>query len=251
MEEKSGPVGVLGCLVLIIIFAASLYLSIIILKHFWVVVFLSVPVLAIMYARNYLELRNKIRGWSGLAFLLLVLLMVAGSTVWMIYDVRPQKEVEVKGELAESDAMHRGEAVEESAAQLPENPGGDEGLVNRVIDGDTIEVTFPNGRVEKVRYIGVNAPELDQVFGKEARDYNQTLVGGKKVKLKRDVSDRDRYGRLLRYVYVDSLFINAALVREGYASCATYPPDVSYSTYFLQLEREARNEQRGLWSLQR
>ncbi len=250
-KEKDSPLGVLGCLVLLIILAASFYLSILILRHFWAVVFLAVPILAFLYARNYLELRKRIRGWSGVAFLLLALLLVGGSAVWMIYDIKPGKKVEIGGELAESHAMGQGGIEEADISQLELIPGGEEALVSRVIDGDTIEVVFSDGRVERVRYIGVNALELDQAFGMEARDYNQGLVEGRKVRLVRDISDRDRYQRLLRYVFLGPLFVNAALVREGYASCSTYPPDVSYSYYFLQLEREARAEGRGLWSSQR
>lgn len=125
---------------------------------------------------------------------------------------------------------------------------GNTALVVEVIDGDTIRVQFADGRVEKVRYIGINAPELNRPGGKEAKLVNERLVGGKTVTLVKDVSDRDRYGRLLRYVYVDSVFVNAELVRLGYAQAATYPPDVKYSDYFVQLEREAREKGAGLWS---
>lgn len=127
-------------------------------------------------------------------------------------------------------------------------PAGDTARVIDVIDGDTIRVQFADGTVEKVRYIGINAPELDRPGGKEARQINEQLVGGKVVTLIRDVSERDRYGRLLRYVYVDSLFVNAELVRRGYARAATYPPDVRYADYFVKLEREARQKGAGLWS---
>lgn len=122
--------------------------------------------------------------------------------------------------------------------------------VTGVIDGDTIEI---EGRI-KVRYIGIDAPETVhpekpvEYFGKEAAEKNRELVEGKTVRLERDVQDKDKYGRLLRYVWVGDVMVNAELVRLGYAYSSTYPPNVKYQTYFLQLEREAREENRGLWS---
>lgn len=123
-------------------------------------------------------------------------------------------------------------------------------LVNRVIDGDTIEI----GSGQKVRYIGINTPEtVDsrrtiQCFGKEASAKNKELVEGKKVRLEKDVSEKDKFGRLLRYIYIDRLFINDYLVRQGYAYASTYPPDVKYQQQFLEAQKEARKNNRGLWA---
>ncbi len=120
-------------------------------------------------------------------------------------------------------------------------------FVTRVIDGDTIELE--NG--EKVRYIGIDSPEVANIgecFGKESTNKNAELVLGKKVHLVKDVSERDRYQRLLRYVYVDDVFINELLVRDGYASALTYPPDVKFKDVFLEAQRLARDEGKGLWS---
>ena len=123
-------------------------------------------------------------------------------------------------------------------------------LVTRVIDGDTIEI---EGGV-RVRYIGIDTPETVhpekpvEYFGKEAAARNRELVEGKRVHLETDVQDKDKYGRLLRYVWVGDTMVNAELVRLGYAYSYTYPPNVKYQDYFLQLEREAREEERGLWS---
>lgn len=123
-------------------------------------------------------------------------------------------------------------------------------LVSRVIDGDTIELS--NGK--KVRYIGIDTPEtVDprkpvQCFGKEAKEANKNLVLNKVVILKKDVSETDKYGRLLRYVYLeDGTFVNLWLVKNGYAFVYTYPPDVSHSQEFLVAEQEARANKRGLW----
>ena len=128
-----------------------------------------------------------------------------------------------------------------------------EAQVVRVIDGDTIEVNFA-GKPYKVRYIGIDTPETvhptrgEEPYGKEACAKNKELVEGKIVRLEKDVSETDKYGRLLRYVWVGDLLINAELVRLGYAQVATYPPDVKYHDLFLQLQREAREAGRGLWA---
>lgn len=122
--------------------------------------------------------------------------------------------------------------------------------VKRVIDGDTFELE--NG--DRVRYIGVNAPESVapgrpvECFGREASAYDKALVEGRDVRLEKDVSERDKYGRLLRYVYVGETLVNAKLVEEGYASADAFPPDVRYRDLFRALEREARDGKRGLWA---
>ncbi|MBQ6154318.1 thermonuclease family protein [bacterium] len=122
--------------------------------------------------------------------------------------------------------------------------------VARVIDGDTIVLT--DGR--KVRYIGINAPETNHpvkpigCYGQQATDKNNDLVLGKTVQLEKDVSEVDRYGRLLRYVYVDNQMINEILVREGFATATTYPPDVKYMDSLFQAQNLARIEQLGIWS---
>lgn len=121
--------------------------------------------------------------------------------------------------------------------------------VTRVIDGDTIEIT---GGI-KVRYIGINTPETVaprkavECFGKAASDKNKELVLGKEVRLEKDVSETDKYGRLLRYVYVGDIFVNDTLVKDGYARSSTYPPDVKYQDMFLQSEKYARENNLGLW----
>ena len=120
-------------------------------------------------------------------------------------------------------------------------------LVTRVIDGDTIELE--NGQV--VRYIGVDTPEYtskNECYGFEATNFNRELVENKRVTLLKDVSETDRYGRLLRYVYVENIFVNDYLVRQGYANVSSYPPDVKYQSQFREAEKAARKNNRGLWS---
>ena len=118
--------------------------------------------------------------------------------------------------------------------------------VVKVIDGDTVKLE--NG--EKVRYIGIDAPELktNECFAQEAKRENEKLVEGKIIKLKKDVSEKDSYGRLLRYVWKDNLFINLYLVKNGFAVSSTYPPDLAYADLINQAEKKAKEERKGLWS---
>ncbi len=126
------------------------------------------------------------------------------------------------------------------------------GTVLRVVDGDTIYVTV-DGRTEKVRYIGMDAPETHhptkgkQPGGPEVTAVNRRLVENKEVRLELDVQQRDRYRRLLAYVYVGDLMVNAEMLRLGYAQLMTVPPNVQYTSLFVRLQRDAREAGRGLW----
>jgi micrococcal nuclease len=115
--------------------------------------------------------------------------------------------------------------------------------VKRVIDGDT----FVLENDQKVRLIGINAPEGDTCFASETTDKVIELLEGKEVTLEKDISDTDQYDRLLRYVYLNDLFINEYLVNEGYAQVATYPPDVKYKDDFISAEKIAQENGSGLW----
>lgn len=119
--------------------------------------------------------------------------------------------------------------------------------VVRVIDGDTIEVDI-GGRSYRVRYIGVDTPERGQVGYDEATLANAQLVSGRVVELEKDISETDKYGRLLRYVWVEEGMVNAILVASGYAQVSTYPPDVKYQEEFLELQRQAEQTGMGLWT---
>lgn len=127
-----------------------------------------------------------------------------------------------------------------------------EGVVARVVDGDTIHVQIGD-RVETVRYIGIRTPEMhhpirgSEPYGTVARIANQKLVEGRAVRLILDMQPRDRYGRLLAYVYVDRYFVNAELVRHGYAEAAAYPPNVRHHADFVELQRQARQTGAGVW----
>lgn len=121
--------------------------------------------------------------------------------------------------------------------------------VARVIDGDTIEIAGG----ERVRYIGIDTPEtVDprkpvQCFGVEASNKNKDLVGGETVRLEKDITDRDKYNRLLRYVWVGETFVNLELVKQGFAFSYSYPPDIKYQDQFLKAQEEAEENKRGLW----
>jgi len=141
----------------------------------------------------------------------------------------------------------------------PATPGGraEPGMatVARVVDGDTIQVRI-GGEDEKVRLIGIDTPEthgpggLRECFGSEATRRAQALLPtGTAVRLVRDVEPRDRYGRLLAYVYrsADGLFVNLTLAAEGYAAVLTYPPNVTHAKEFDAATRTARRADRGLW----
>jgi micrococcal nuclease len=119
-----------------------------------------------------------------------------------------------------------------------------------VIDGDTIVV---DDQII-VRYIGINSPETKdprkpvECFGDDAYHKNKDLVEGKMVRLEKDVSNSDKYGRWLRYVWLNEKMINEELVLQGFAQIATYPPDVRYHDRLLSAEGKARQDSLGLWS---
>jgi len=132
--------------------------------------------------------------------------------------------------------------------------GNKDNYCTRVIDGDTIVVEI-GGQEEKVRLIGVDTPETVhprkpvEYFGKEASDFTRKMVEGKAVKLEYDWQTRDKYGRLLAYVYIigDGTFLNAEIIKQGYGFAYTRYP-FKYLEDFRQYEREARENNRGLWS---
>lgn len=119
-------------------------------------------------------------------------------------------------------------------------------VVERVFDGDTIEIEGG----QKVRYIGIDAAEIYPkrlCFSDEALTKNKELVSGKVVRLEKDVSETDKYGRLLRYVYVGDLFVNNELTKGGYTKVMTVPPDVKYKDLFLESEKYAKENNLGFW----
>jgi micrococcal nuclease len=133
-------------------------------------------------------------------------------------------------------------------------PASAEAFVIRAVDGDTIEARI-GGRVEDVRYIGVDTPETVkpdtpvQCFGPRASSFNHGLVEGRRVRLVFGVERRDVYGRLLAYVYLGHRFVNAMLVRRGLARSLTIPPNDRFAPLFRRLELRAGRAGRGLWGV--
>lgn len=132
-----------------------------------------------------------------------------------------------------------------SSHQTPVPDATETSKVLRIVDGDTIEIE--NGR--KVRYIGINTPEIEsgECFATEASEFNKELILGKGIKLIKDTSEVDKYGRLLRYVYIGDDFINDDLVKNGFARVMTVPPDTKFKEEFKNLENYARVNKLGLW----
>jgi micrococcal nuclease len=122
--------------------------------------------------------------------------------------------------------------------------GGDTARVLRVIDGDTIDVLVA-GQEMRVRYVGVNTPERDETCYADATAANRRMVEGQTVRLVRDQSNTDRYGRWLRYVYVGDTFVNRTLIEQGYAETVLYEPDDRYYEDFARLEAMAIRDGRG------
>lgn len=143
-----------------------------------------------------------------------------------------------------------------NSTNVSSNTSMDENLygVKEVVDGDTFKILY-NGKETKVRLIGVDTPESvhptatkNTEEGKRASEYTKSLIEGKKVKLEFDVSQTDKYGRLLAYVYLESgEMLNKKLLEEGYAKIATYPPNVKYVELFTTVQDEAKKSKKGFW----
>lgn len=125
--------------------------------------------------------------------------------------------------------------------------------VNRVVDGDTFEI-INSGKKEKLRLIGVDTPETVkpnskvEPYGPEASNFTKKMIEGKKVRLEFDVQERDKYGRILAYVYLeDGTLLNARLLEEGLATIMTVPPNVRMADYFLGLQKKAQKARKGIW----
>jgi len=115
--------------------------------------------------------------------------------------------------------------------------------VIEVIDGDTLVLS----NNEHVRLIGINTPESERYFYEESKEVLKLMVLNKRVRLEKDIDDRDTYGRLLRYVYTGNLFVNLEMVKRGFANVFTFPPNVKYTEKFIEAERDARTNEIGLW----
>jgi micrococcal nuclease len=153
--------------------------------------------------------------------------------------------------LLEGGGGRSGDGPDREAAPTPRGSSIDADVV-RVIDGDTIVVSI-DGRDDDVRYIGIDTPETVkpgtpvQCFGPAAHQLNESLVDGRRVRLVFDRERRDVYGRLLAYVYTGGRFVNAELVRRGYARTLTIAPNDSHAGLFHRLADAAGRAGKGLW----
>jgi len=125
-----------------------------------------------------------------------------------------------------------------------DTPEIERAVVARVIDGDTVELA--NG--DRVRYLGIDTPEIGEYYAAEATSKNAELVEGKVVELQRGEQNKDKYDRLLRYVYIDGTFVNAELVAQGYAKAFIFNPNERYSQVLIQLEQYAKMKNNGIWA---
>ena len=144
-----------------------------------------------------------------------------------------------------------------STAEKVQDKNGIYFTIKKISDGDTFWIYNGTSEGEKIRLIGVDAPESRNVFkkkegyyGTEAKEYLTNLLKGKRVRLEYDVDHTDQFGRTLAYVYLeDGTFVNADLMKNGYAMVMTIPPNVKFADKFVKLQQEARENNRGLWNL--
>ncbi|MGB3062935.1 thermonuclease family protein [Sphingobacterium thalpophilum] len=133
---------------------------------------------------------------------------------------------------------------------------GSNGLVYKVIDGDTFWIKNHQGINIKIRLIGIDAPEdrnafhkKKHPFGKTSKRYLDSLILHKQIRLEYDVDSLDRYGRTLAYAYLDDIFINAAMIKNGFALLMTVPPNVRYQSQLVVSQKHAKENHLGLWAL--
>lgn len=128
--------------------------------------------------------------------------------------------------------------------------------VTKVVDGDTIDVKMPNGTEERVRFILVDTPETKhpkigvQPFGPEASNFTAEKISGQDVLLEFDAQERDRYGRLLAYVWLGEELVNEQLIKHGLARVAVFPPNTKYVDQFRATQEKARQAELGIWSIE-
>lgn len=217
--------------------------------------FLPITICLLLGWLIYTKVGNKQLKFTGLVFISLITLFFGSAYIAAFISPTPPKKPPVAEIQPISIPTIVGKQIEiiptltlvPTLSQIPSPTlaaNRTVAKVTRVIDGDTIEIDYN----QRVRYIGMDTPEKDTCFFNESTNKNKELVEGKTVSLEKDVSETDRYDRLLRYVYVGDTLINEVLVKEGYAQILTVPPDVKYQEKFLTAQKEARDNNRGFWS---
>lgn len=175
----------------------------------------------------------------------------------LLLPLASQAQSDRTGHTGQPDSRKTGNVRESKQASGIERKSGTEVwfAVTRVVDGDTFWVDDGSEKGLKIRLIGIDAPEPRNTgtrpkgyFGTESTGYLQQMLTGKRVRLEYDVSRYDRYGRTLAYAWLeDGTFVNAELVKNGYATVMTMPPNVKYADTFTVLAAKARKQNRGLW----
>ena len=155
-------------------------------------------------------------------------------------ELNKEVDVEPKIELNKEVDVEPKEIIEEPVILEHKNSF----IVTRVVDGDTVEIETG----EKVRFICIDTPERGEYYYQEAKNYLSDYILNKEVKLIKDISETDMYGRLLRYVYFEDIFINGKLVEGGYAKVYRYAPDTKFCDDLDILETQAKNKYLGIWS---
>lgn len=192
------------------------------------------------------KIKKGKREFLILAFLSLLVM------IWYSALTLPDNQQESSNNLNDYVILDPNATYEASAEATGNETTQEKYLVTRVIDGDTFEIETG----ETVRLIGIDTPETVhpikpvECYGPEASNFLKNLIENEEVILIRDLSNTDQYGRLLRYVYFNDLFINEELVAQGYANAVSYPPDVAFQSLFQEAEATAREGLRGLWGAQ-
>ncbi len=194
----------------------------------------------------------------ALLFLSIIILFGCGSE-----DLTTVQKEETKNENVHQEEIltdtNVTESVREEVTTEPDQPSDittfDAEVVS-VTDGDTIKVRI-NGNVESVRFLLVDTPETNhprlgkQPFGQDAKDFMKQMLEGKTVQLEKDISDRDKYGRLLYYLYVDGKSVQEELLRNGLARVAyVYAPNTKYVDQYYAIQKEAQKKGIGIWSIE-
>lgn len=142
-----------------------------------------------------------------------------------------------------SDEKTCEQAIAEIPQIIADAQSSESAVVSRVIDGDTIEILGGT----KIRFVGINTPEKSETNYLQAKTNMENMVSNKSVHLVKDITDEDKYGRKLRYVFTEDKFVNAEQVSAGLASSYEYPPDTKYQFLFNCLEKRAKYDKFGIW----
>jgi micrococcal nuclease len=208
-----------------------------------------------------MDLRSTLGRWSWTNRLLLALVVVLAIALAAVLTcgspTTGSDETTATGvtaATAESAGPENTPATGNTAATDTAVTTGVEVTLTEVVDGDTIWVRMPDGSEEKVRYIGIDAPEIahtgsaGEYLGEEATAHNAQLLASGPLRLETDVEERDEHGRLLAYVWAGAVFINERMVLDGYAWAHNYPPNTTRQDQLWAAHDQAREAGRGIWT---